>query len=251
MRRLLLTSPFLLLGCASNDRMELITGSNQEAIVRNGTPALYSRKKHLVMLSANASAISSHERPGFTLAVRNMGSKGVLLTTPSISASGSIENKRTALKVFSYDELVKEEQERQTVAAFATALSAVGGAMAASQAGYVHTTGSVSGNTYGRPYHGTYSATTYDPYRAQLATQAAQDRSAADFASLRAEGEVNLARLNATILKDHTVMPGEWYGGVIVLAVPPKDQAGAAEYTIAINFDGEVHEFKVRQSRLR
>jgi hypothetical protein len=180
-----------------------------------------------------------------------MGSKAVLMSTPSISASGSIQNKRTALKVFSYDELVKEEKDRQTVAAFATALSAVGGAMAASQAGYVHTTGSVSGNTYGRPYHGTYSATTYDPYRAQLAGQAAQDRAAADFASLRADGEANLARLNTTILKNHTVMPGEWYGGVIVLAVPPKDQAGAAEYTISIPFDGEIHEFKVRQSPLQ
>jgi hypothetical protein len=59
-----------------------------------------------------------------------------------------------------------------------------------------------------------------------------------------------LTRLNETILKDHTVMPGEWYGGIIVLDVPQKDQSGNAEYTLTLPFGGEVHEFRVRQARI-
>jgi len=53
--------------------------------------------------------------------------------------------------------------------------------------------------------------------------------------------------LQATILKDNTVMPGEWYGGTVVLAPPEKAQEGATAYTIAVAFGGEEHSFAVSQ----
>ncbi len=241
-----------LAGCATSDRVDLIAGDSQEAIVRNGAPALVSRKRHLVMLSANARAMQSHARPSFTVAIRNMGTRPETLTMASFTAASRVgPNQVAGLRIYQYEDLVKEEQNRQTVRAVATALSGAANTISAANAGYVTTTGSISGNAYGQPYSGTYSSTTYDPYRAQMARQAAAAQTASDFATLRAEGEANLARLNATILKDHTVMPGEWYGGVIVLDVPLKDQNGSAEYTLTLPFGGEVHEFRIRQARMQ
>jgi hypothetical protein len=128
--------------------------------------------------------------------------------------------------------------------AFATALAGAGRAISAAYAGYSTTNGSV----YGGGTVGTFSATTYHQYRSQHAQQLAQAQTNADFASLRAEGELNLQRLEQTILKDHTVLPGEWYGGTIVLEVPPRGAGDITEYTISVRFGGEVHEFQVRQT---
>ena len=65
--------------------------------------------------------------------------------------------------MFRYDEFLKEEQTRQTVAGFGAALSGAANIMAASNAGYVNTTGSVTTYGPGGAQYGTYSATTYDP----------------------------------------------------------------------------------------
>jgi hypothetical protein len=82
--------------------------------------------------------------------------------------------------------------------------------MSASQAGYVHTTGNINAyGTYGSAY-GTYSATTYDPLRAQLAQQSANAQTANDVAALRQQSEANLVSLQQTMLKDNTILPGEW-----------------------------------------
>src|SRR5262249_16908389 len=162
---------------------------------------------HLVMLSANSRAVKSNARPGFTVVIKNLGRQPETLMMSSFSASSRTSNQVAGIRIYQYEELLKEEQTRQAWAAFGAALEGAGNAMSAASAGYVNTTGSVSGTANGRPYYGTYSSTAYDPYRAQMAQQAAQAQTAADFAALRAEGEANLTRLNATILKDHTVMP--------------------------------------------
>ena len=41
------------LGCASSEKITLSAGPDQQAIVRDGSPALVSQKKNLVMLRAN------------------------------------------------------------------------------------------------------------------------------------------------------------------------------------------------------
>ena len=43
-----------------------------------------------------------------------------------------------------------------------------------------------------------------------------------------------MAALEQTVIKDNTLMPGEWYGGQLHIA-PPTDQAGGQKtYTIVI-----------------
>lgn len=63
------------------------------------------------------------------------------------------------------------------------------------------------------------------------------------------QAQYQLNHLQASILKDHTVMPGEWHGGVVVVEAPEKGQNGAAEYTVTLQFDGEEHAFTVSQRR--
>jgi hypothetical protein len=49
------------------------------------------------------------------------------------------------------------------------------------------------------------------------------------------------------MLKDNTVLPGEWYGGSIVLAPPQKADDGSSSYVITVDFAGEQHSFAISQ----
>src|SRR5262249_35551023 len=128
-------------GCASTDRVDLVAGDSQQAIVRNGTPALVSQKRHLVMLSANSRAVKSNARPGFTVVIKNLGRQPETLMMSSFSASSRTSNQVAGIRIYQY-ELLKEEQTRQAWAAFGAALEGAGNAMSAASAGYVNTTGS-------------------------------------------------------------------------------------------------------------
>jgi hypothetical protein len=234
-------------GCSSQ-KIKLAASPGQESIVRDGVPALVSKKRNLVMLKPNTQVLKGNARPAFTVAVRNHGTQPITLLETNITAIQS-GDRTEPLKVHRYAELVSEEETRQAVAAFGAALAGAGRAMSASQAGYVHTTGNVNAyGTYGSSY-GTYSATTYDPLRAQLAQQSANAQTANEFDQLRHEGEQNLSSLQQTILKDNTVLPGEWYGGYIVLDQPTKATQGPTNYSIRVEFDGEIHEFNISQEQ--
>ena len=224
--------------CASQ-RIELAAAPGQEAIVRDGIPSLVSKKHNLVMLRPNSQLLKGNPRPAFTVAVRNLGSKPETLLEANITARQTVDGKQVAMRVYRYEELVQEEQTRQTVQAVGAILSGTARAIDASNAGYVNTTGSVNG--YG------YTATTYDPLRAQLAQNVANAQTQDDFANIQAQGEQNLSQLQHTILKDNTVMPGEWVGGTIVLDQPAYSGGAPKSYTITVDFAGEQHEFHVAQ----
>ncbi len=233
--------------CGSQ-KIKLSAAPGQDSIVRDGVPALISKKRNIVMLKPNTQVLKGNARPAFTVVVRNHGTEPVTLSEASITAIQKGAKHQT-LKVYRYAELVAEEETKQAVAAFGAALAGAGRAMSASQAGYVHTTGNI--NTYGSygSAYGTYSATTYDPLRAQIAQQSANAQTTNDFARLRAEGEQNLTNLQQTILKDNTVLPGEWYGGTIILQPPTRASDSPTGYAILVEFDGELHEFNVSQEQ--
>jgi hypothetical protein len=158
--------------------------------------------------------------------------------------------KNIAIRIHSYEQLAEEAEDERKTRLVLAALGGVANSMSAANAGYVQTTGSYTGSTYGAypgSFSGSYSATTYDPYRAQLAQQAASAQTAADLNAIQAEGERNLAVLESTIIKDHTLLPGEWFGGTIVLDAPQKSEAGRAEYLVTIPVAGEEHTFRVAQ----
>ena len=54
-------------------------------------------------------------------------------------------------------------------------------------------------------------------------------------------GQRNMAVLEQSVIKDNTLMPGEWYGGQLHLA-PPTDQGGGQKiYTIVITVGTDRH----------
>jgi hypothetical protein len=67
------------------------------------------------------------------------------------------------------------------------------------------------------------------------------------FAATVETGQRNMAMLEQSVIKDNTLMPGEWYGGQLHLA-PPTDQAGGQKtYTIIITVGNDRHVVEVAQ----
>lgn len=223
----------------------LTAAPDQQSIVRNGISVLASTKKHIVMLRPNSRLVGANDRPAFTIVVKNQGRTPETLLESSVRASQQIGNKTVPVRVFSHDELVQEEQTRQKIKTVGVALSAMSRSLNASNAGNVHTAGTVlSHNPYGTSI-GTFTATTHDPVRAQIAQDAARRQTNDEIAQVREQGAANIQALEQTILKDNTVMPGEWIGGTVVLAPPAKRESGGSAYAISVSFAGEQHTFSV------
>ncbi len=164
------------------------------------------------------------------------------------------------IHVFSYDELTAEVRRKQAWATVGVALAGAAGALSAANAGYSHSYGTYSGNswgsysgalngTYSSNTTGVYSTTTYDAGRAYAAQSLNNAQMAANLSAVQLEGQQRLAELQNTILKDNTVLPGEWVGGIVMLDVPRKAPDGIARYRIEVRFGGEVHTFMVSEGR--
>lgn len=245
MKYAILSVPLCLLACAApTDVVRLTPAAGQEAIVRDGVPSLISKKRHVVMLRPVSHIQVSSGRPRFVLAVLNRGQQPTTLQTADITAN-LIGKKQLALRIFRYDELMQEVEDQRKVALTFAVLGGVAGAMSAANAGYSHTSGSV----YSGGYQASYNATTYNPAMAQMASNQNAANTANNIENIQANGDAQLSHLKDTILKDHTIMPGEWHGGVIVLDAPEKEDNGRVEYSIAVPFDQDMHAFTVTQAR--
>jgi hypothetical protein len=246
--------PLLILtwGCASNDAVDMLASGDQQAITRDGSPSLISAKRHVVMLQATDSQMESSGRPSFVLAVRNMQDTYLQFRPSDVRALRvQADGSQIALKVYSYEELVAEEKRRQTMAVVGAALAGAANSYNAANAGYSRTTGSFNAyNSYGGSAYGNYQSTTYNSYQAYSAQQLAAAQTSANFAAIRAEGSQNLMALRGSIIKAHTLSPGEWYGGEIILDKPKKSN-GQVQYTILVELDGEEHAFTVRQRKIK
>jgi hypothetical protein len=88
-----------------------------------------------------------------------------------------------------------------------TGVAAVGNAAAASQAGYGHYT-TPSGRT------GTF----YSPTAAAIAQNNAAAQNEAMVGATIEAGQRNMATLEQSVIKDNTLLPGEWYGGELHLS---------------------------------
>jgi len=142
--------------------------------------------------------------------------------------------------VVTYEMLVQEEKNRQVAAAVFTGLAAAGNSYSASQAGYGHYT-TPSGRT------GTF----YSPTAAAIAQGNAAAQNDAMIAATVETGQRNMAALEQSVIKDNTLMPGEWYGGQLHVA-PPTDQGdgGPKSYTIVITVGTDRHVVDVLQGRV-
>lgn len=230
--------------CVSTEGVRFQPKPQQEAMIRDGNPALVSRQKHSIVLIRPARrefAIGS--RPVFVVAAHNLGSRPTDLKVENIQVVQVVNQQSVPLKVITYENLVTEERNRQIFAAVVTGLAAGANAAAASQQGRVN----YSSTTY-TPY-GTYqtTGTAYSPALAAAAQDRANYQNAEMIAATVERGQQNMAHLEKAVIKDNTLLPGEWYGGQLHISPPSSEQGGRKTYVIAMTVGADRHEIEVTQ----
>jgi hypothetical protein len=228
-----------LAGCVTAGETVSFRASNpqQQALMRDGQPALVSRQKNSLVLVRPASRqLQANGRPVFVIGINNLSKQRVDFRVGQVEAAQHVGGADYEMKVVTYEMLVQEEKNRQVAAAILTGVAAAGNAYSASQAGHGHYT-TPSGRT------GTF----YSPTAAAIAQNSAAVQNEAMIAATVETGQRNMAALEQAVIKDNTLMPGEWYGGQLHLA-PPTDQAGAQKsYTIVITVGTDRHVVDVAQ----
>jgi hypothetical protein len=228
-----------LTGCVTNNETVQFRTSNpqQQAMMRDGQPALVSRQKSSVVLIRPASRqLQSNGRPVFIVGINNLGRGPIDFRVDQVEAIQRVGATEYSLQVVTYEMLVQEEKNRQVAMAILAGVAGAANAYGASRTGYGSYT-APSGRT------GTF----YSPTAAAIAQGNAAAQNDAMFAATVERGQQNMAQLEQAVIKDNTLMPGEWYGGQLHLA-PPTDQAGAQKvYSIVITVGSDRHVVEVAQ----
>lgn len=228
-----------LMGCVTNTETVQFKSSspNQQAMMRDGQPALVSRQKNSVVLVRPAARqLQANGRPVFVIGINNLGRGPIDFRVAQVEANQHVGASDFQMQVVTFEMLQQEEKNRQVAAAILTGVAGAANAYSASRAGYgSYTTPS------GR------SGTFYSPTAAAIAQGNAAAQNEAMFASTIEQGQRNMAQLEQAVIKDNTLMPGEWYGGQLHLA-PPTDQSGGQKsYTIIITVGPDRHVVDVMQ----
>lgn len=200
--------------CASHEVATFQAQSGQEALVRDGQAALVSRAKNsLVIVRPAARQFASSGRPVFVVAINNMGPTPLQFRIADIEATQTADGQPFSLRVITYEELVQEEHNRQVAAAILVGVAAGANAVSASQAGRYNSTSTVY------TPQGAYQVNTvgYSPTANAIAQSNASAQNEAMISATIEQGQRNLANLEQGVIKDDTILPGEWYGGRLYL----------------------------------
>lgn len=237
-----------LAGCATTETVSFRPKTQQEAVIRDGQPALVSRRStSIVMIRPASRQFQSGARPVFVVGIYNLGRQPVNFLTTNVSATQTIGAQQLALKIYSYDELASEERNRQVAMAILTGLAAGANAYSASRAGYYNSSSTVTtprGNVY------QVSTTGYSPTAAAIAQQNAAIQNEAMISATIEQGQANLATLEKTVLKDNTLFPGEWYGGQLHIQ-PLERMDGPKSYAITLMVGADQHDIELSQTMTR
>ena len=206
-------------------------------MVRDGRPALVSRQKtSIVLVSPAARQQKTSGRPVFVVGINNIGRQPVDFRVAQVEAIQKVGSAEFSMPIVTYEMLVQEEKNRQIAAAILTGVAAAGNAYSASQAGY---------GTYTTPSGRT--GTFYSPTANVIAQGNAAAQNEAMIATTIETGQRNMAVLEQAVIKDNTLMPGEWYGGQLHVS-PPTDQGGAQKsYTLVITVGPDRHVVDINQ----
>jgi hypothetical protein len=233
-------------GCARNEVVQFQPKPQQEALVRDGNPGLVSRQKSSIVIVRPATRqFVSGSRPVFVVGINNLTNVPQQFRVSDIQVVQIVDGQTANLKVITYEELVSEEHTRQVFAAVATGLAAGANAYSASQAGRYNSTSTV------QTPHGTYlvNTTGYSPTANAIAQANASARNEAMIAKTIERGQQNMAALEREVIKDNTMMPGEWYGGQLHVAPLVSSSDGPKAYSISIMVGADRHEINIVQNR--
>jgi hypothetical protein len=228
-----------LAGCVTNSETVQFRTSNpqQQAMMRDGQPAIVSRQKNSVVLVRPASRqLQANGRPVFVVGINNLSRGPIDFRVAEVEANQRVGASEFPMKVVTFEMLQQEETNRQVAGAILAGVAGAANAYSASRAGYGSYT-TPSGRT------GTF----YSPTAAAIAQNNAAVQNEAMFAATVETGQRNMAALEQSVIKDNTLMPGEWYGGQLHLA-PPTDQGGGPKmYSIVIKVGIDLHVLEVSQ----
>ena len=197
-------------GCVTTDgeTVSFQPKSYQQAIMRDGDQIITSRgRSSIVSLRPATHLIGDH--PTFIVGIQNV-SKGPLDFRVSEATAGQIvDGASNPLRVYTYDELVSQEQNAQVGRVVLTSvLMGVNAGMVGDAA---------------------------DVTNAQMA------------ANVSAQHQQNLTDLDQLALKDHTLMAGENYAGKLTIA-PPANTDGPKTYFVELKVGPDRHNFAITQA---
>ena len=236
-----------LAGCVTGETVQFRTSNpQQQALMRDGQPALVSRQKNsLVLVRPAGRQIKTGGRPVFVVGIYNLSKGPVEFRVADVEVAQIYNEQSFPMSVVTYEMLVQEEKNRQFAAAVLTGVAAAGNAYSASRAGYGNYTATTTGP------RGTYTTTGtyYNPTAAAVAQGNAAAQNDAMIASTIERGQINMATLEQSVIKDNTLLPGEWYGGQLHLSPPTNPPSGGDEksYSITLLVGGERHIIDVSQ----
>ena len=226
-------------GCVTAGETVAFKASNpqQQAMMRDGQPALVSHQKNsLVLVRPAARQLQANGRPVFVVGINNIGKQPTEFRVAQVEATQHVGGSDFGMQIVTFEMLQQEEKNRQVARAVLAGVAGAANAYSASQAGYGSYT-TPSGRT------GTF----YSPTANVIAQNNAAYQNEAMIAATVENGQRNMAVLEQSVIKDNTLIPGEWYGGQLHVA-PPTDQGGGAKtYTIVITVGTERHVIDVSQ----
>jgi hypothetical protein len=234
--------------CASTETIQFQPKPQQESLVRDGNPGLVSRQKSsVVIVRPAARQFAAGGRPVFIVGVNNLSNVPLQFRVSDIQVVQTVNGQAASLKVITYEELVAEERTRQIFAAVATGLAVGANAYSASQAGRYNSTSTVY------TPRGTYQVNTvgYSPTANAVAQANASAQNEAIVSATIELGQQNMATLERGVIKDNTMLPGEWYGGQLHVAPLISSSDGPKVYSITIMVGNDRHEINIVQDRTR
>jgi hypothetical protein len=176
-------------------------------------------------------------RPVFIVGINNLGRGPIDFRVGQVEANQHAGGTDYPMQVVTFEMLQQEEQNRQVAAAILVGVAGAANSYSASRAGH---------GTYVTPNGRVGSF--YSPTAAVIAQNNAAVQNEVMVAATIERGQQNMAELERAVIKDNTLMPGEWYGGQLHIA-PPIDQGGAAKsYTLVITVGPDRHVVEVSQA---
>jgi hypothetical protein len=230
-------------GCVTAETVQFRAAADQRAITRDGNPAIVSTKKNsIVMIRPASRQFQTGGRPVFVLAIFNRTGAPQDFRVANVKVAQVVNGESVPIKVVTYEMLVQEERNRQIAMAIIGGMAVAANSYSASRAGYYNSTSTV----YTPRGSFLFNTTGYSPGLAAAAQANASAQNAAMTAAIIDQGQRNLATLERGVIKDNTLMPGEWIGGQLHLSPLVSDSA-AKNYTITVLVGKERHDISVIQ----
>jgi len=224
-------------GCATTYELRALPSDKVSMEYKSGELIQKSFKTNAVAVKVFKSKVSTAKKGGFVVAIANLSQSPILFSPKCIS----IEADGRQVKIYSYEELKKEIEQRARQLALATVLLGMGAAMQVNRPQY----GTITAWGPGGFSSGTYSI--YDP-ASVAATQAMIGANMVSQINAIENMRNSDLQIVETVLREHTLYPQETYAGLVVFE-PPKEK-NKQTITLKITLGSDVHEFKFLYSKV-